>query len=267
MPSRDEQPSPRPRRGGQTEEAGATQKTATPAPVKTPQTGEDVWDTINDMKGGSGEGEFNKMNTSFFLRDEEEAEVVFLDENPTIFFGHNIKCESDAGKTFYRTEQCQKSEQDYCTMCDSTNTAIGKANRVIGFRLVDSRGSWDGKKKELNGVPTPKIFLVPLYFAKQIKLLKDEQGTITDKVIKITKNGNYQANFKMNKIKSGGYDFEYIEEDEFDEMDIPEILDVYAPMEDEELIDFLDKFSAKAVKKTADRPQDSGRKVGGFGKR
>lgn len=265
MPSRDANES-RPQRAQRgVQEAPQQQR---PAPATANNAPEDAWDVINNMKGGNGGGNdgFNKMNTSFFLRDGEEADVVFVDEQPTIFFGHSIKCKSDAGKTFYRQEQCQKSEQDYCTMCDANNSAIGKANRVIGFRVIDSRGSWDSGKGELDGVPACKIFLVPLYLAKQIKTLKDDAGTIGDKIIKLSKNGNYMANFKMVKLRSGGFDYDYAPE-ELDEVAQPEILEVYAPMEDEELIDFIDKFADNSKSQKPASNAGTGRNIGGFGKK
>ena len=207
----------------------------------------DPWNQIANMKGGSDEGEFTKMNTNFFLRDNEEAEVLFLDEDPVIFMGHSLKGISDSNTTFYRTEACQKTEQDYCVMCDSRNGNVGKQRRVIGFRLIDFRGKWDSNKGGFDGVPAPKIFLVPLYLAKQIKILKDDTGSLTDKVAKLTKSGNYGVNFVTVTRKGGGFDYDYIDfDDEFEDMSLPEISEVYAPLEDGEIDDFIDRFCSSA---------------------
>jgi len=279
MPSREApQDNNRPQRVRRGEPAPAIpqpkQGTRVPAPaVAQPQSQapEDAWGTIMEMKGGGGggDGTFNKMNTSFFLRDGEEANVIFMDEQPTIFFGHNIKCKSDAGKTFYRTEQCQKATQDYCILCDNPSPAIGKANRVIGFTIIDERGSWDSKASKLNGVPCGKLFLVPLYFAKQVKILKDDAETITDKIVKITKNGNYIANFKMRKLSSGGFDYELVNDEDIADIEIPEILSVYEALTDDDLIEFMDKFAdtAKASARQAPASETPERSVGGFGGR
>lgn len=276
MPSRDAQPTGRARRG---EVAGATQNEtqqrsarqqapATQEPeIMTPQSGDDVWDTINEMKTGSGgAGGFDKMNTSFFLRDGEVARVIFIDENPTVFFGHTIKCISDAGKVFYRTEQCQKATQQYCTMCDAsaTNKAVGKAGRVIGFRLLDERGKWDSNKQALDGIPTPKIFLSPTDTAKLIKNVKDEAGgVISDKIVKMTKNSKYFPTVEMVKLQSGGFDYETFPESIFDDMPLPEILDVYAPLSDADIIEFIDKFGVKP--QNNNQNQNNGGNAGGGG--
>lgn len=210
---------------------------------------DDVWDDIMSMKNGGDDGQFNKMNTNFYLKDGEEIDIVLLDENPFIFWGHTIKCKSNAGKTFYRIEQCQKSEQDYCVLCESDNKAIGKAKKIIAFRLLDSRGSWDIKAGGFDGNPAPKIFLTPLYLAKQFKALKDDAGgNISDKVIKLSKSSNYIATLKMKNV--GGGNLKYTDAPEFDG-DTPEVLEVYAPMEDDDLIDFIRQFADATPNATA----------------
>lgn len=207
----------------------------------------DAWDDIMNMKGAGGDGSFDKMNTNFFLKDGEEIDIVVLDENPFIFWGHTVKCQTDKGTTFYRTERCQKCAQDYCVLCESDNTAVGKSKKVIAFRVLDSRGSWDkklnGGNGGMDGEPVPKIFLPPLYLAKQFKALKDDgDGTISDKVIKLSKNTNYVASFKFKKGQGGA--LHYVDAPIFDG-DLPEVLeDVYAPMSDDDLYDFLDRFAS-----------------------
>jgi len=228
---------------------------------------DDAWDEIMNMKGKGegGDGGFNKMNTNFFLKDGEEIDIVVLDENPVIFWGHVIKCESEKGQTFYRTEQCQKSEQDYCVLCESDNPSVSKAKNIIAFRVLDSRGSWDKNlnngKGGLDGVPAPKIFLTPLYLAKQFKSLKDDAGgSISDKVVKLSKNTNYQANFKFKKNADGS--LRYVDAPEFDG-DLPDTLEVYAPMSDNELMDFVQKFAVSARASAPSNSRGGGRKSGG----
>ena len=228
----------------------------------------DTWDEIMNMKsGGSGEeGGFNKMNTNFFLTDNEEIEIVLFDDVPTMFWGHIIKCKSKDSKTFYRTEQCQKTEQDYCTLCSSNNPAVSKAKKIIAFRLLDSRGSWDSKAGGLDGIPIPKIFLAPLYLAKQFKTLLDEAGgTLKDKVLKLSKKTQYMVSFKFDKLPSGGFD--YVKAPEYDG-ELPDILDIYAPMTDADLSDFIMKFAdnAPANAKKDDRSSSVGRSGGQGGR-
>lgn len=276
MPSRDERPvrgqaQGRPARAGRVDEERTTR--VAPQRGTTPVSGDDVWDTIDSMKakgGGGGQDGFNKLNTNFFLRDGEEAEIIFIDENPTVFIGHSIKCTTSEGKTFYRIEQCQKSEQDYCNMCDMATgkkSPVGKATNIIAFRILDSRGSWDSQKKDFDGNPAPKIFLSPIYLAKQIKSLKDEgDGSISDKVIKIKKDGNYTVSHKTTKLAGGGFDYEYVDDKIFDDMPLPEILEVYAPLPDDELLEFIDEFSAvETPTRNESATTGTGRAVGTFG--
>lgn len=203
---------------------------------------EDKWDEVMNMKSGgsSNDGSFNKMNTNFFLKDGEEIEVVLLDDAPTMFYSHTIKCKSQDGKTFYRVEQCQKSEQDHCVLCSTNNKAVSPARKSIAFRILDSRGSWDKESSALDGIPVPKIFLTPLYLAKQLKNLLDEAGgTLKDKVLKLSKKTQYMVGFKFNKLAGGGFD--YVLAPEYDG-ELPEVLEVYAPMTDSELSDFVTMF-------------------------
>ena len=204
---------------------------------------DDAWDEVaNANEGGSGDsGEFTKMNTNFFLgKGEKDVEVVFIDPAPSIFTGHTLACETDAGKQFWITEACQKLAGDSCVMCDSKNKNVGGKRKVIAFRLIDSRGAWDREAGELDGIPTPKIFLAPVYLAKQLKSLKDEAGDDFNKVIiKLSKEGkNYVASFKFQKT---GKTMEFVEAPEYVGA-LPEIMEVYAPREDEELLDFMEKF-------------------------
>ena len=206
---------------------------------------EDAWDEVMDMKCREDDSKFNKMNTNFYLKDGEVADVVFLDESPTIFWGHTVKCTTQDGRDFYRTEQCQKSQQDYCVLCESDNPSVSKAKKVLAFRLLDGRGSWDKKlnngKGGLDGVACPKIFLIPLYLAKQIKALRDDAGTISDKVMTLTKNQTYVATFKYKKQPDGS--MRYIMAKEYEE-ELPEVLSVYKCDTDADIMDFIRKFGA-----------------------
>ena len=262
MPSRDERPSAS--RASQRPSANASQRTR---PNQAKDNGDDVWGEIMNMKGkgSGGEGGFNKLNTSFWLSNGEEIDIVLLDEQPFMFWGHTIKCRSKEGKTFYRIEACQKSEQDYCVMCESDNKAIGKSKKIIAFRVLDSRGSWDSETKGLDGVPTPKIFTVSIDLAKQIKLLKDDAGTISDKVLKLSKNGTYTINFKFKKNTDGS--LRYVNAPDYDG-DLPEVLEVYAPMDDDDLMEFIRQFadaSDGGNSGGSNRGSRNGKATGSFG--
>ncbi len=232
---------PAPNRNPPPVNRGPAQRQAPPPPQ---QEGDDVWDDVMNMKtkgqGGDDDG-FNKFNTGFYLREGETANIVLMDENPVIFWGHVIKCKSKKGSTYFLTEQCQKSESSGCVMCDSSNPAVGKARKVIAFRILDERGTWVTPQGATQGdwdwVPKPKIFLPATYVAKQFKQLKDEAGgTISDKVIKLSKNGNYLAQLSLEKGAGGG--MFYVQAPEYDG-EMPDILEVYAIRDDRDLIDFI----------------------------
>lgn len=275
MPSRDEEDSRRvPKRAIATRRSVDNSRTRTSA-TKASQSEDEVWDDIMEMKPTSNgeDGTFNKMNTNFYLTNGEEIDIVILDNVPIVFNGHVIKCQGekkDGGTyTFYRTEACQKSAQDHCVLCETQNRNVGKDKKIIAFRVLDSRGSWDkslnNNKGGLDGVPAPKIFMVALDLAKQIKILRDDAGgDLTDKVIKLAKNEKYIANFRFSKNKDGSLN--YVPAPEMDEdMEIPEILEVYAPMEDDDLIEFVKKFSHNETASATQAKGGSNRKVGSFG--
>lgn len=234
---------PAPRRAG----ANAP-KNNTPAnnsPATNGNQSDDVWDDIMNRKatgGGDDDGAFNKFNTNFYLRDGEKEEIVLLDNEPTIFWGHMIKGKWPSGSQFYRIEQCQKSQQGHCVLCDSENPAVAKAKSQIAFRVLDSRGLWDKKTGAMDYVPFPKIFFTPLYLAKQIKtLIDDADGELTDKVLVLQKNGNYTVNFKFEKNPNGA-GMLYCDAPEIED-ELPEILEVYAPQSDGDLIDFVRQYA------------------------
>lgn len=273
MPSREESGSRGSRRvPASPQRSGATARPR-PSAKSASQDEDEVWDEIMEMKQGSGGGDggFDKMNTNFYLSNGEEIDIVILDNVPTIFNGHVIKCQGnkkDGGTyTFYRTEACQKSAQDYCVLCETENKNVGKSKKIIAFRVLDSRGSWskdaNNGKGGLDGIPTPKIFLVSLDLAKQIKVLRDDAGgDLTDKVIKLSKNEKYIANFKFKKNPNGSLNF--VDAPEFDG-ELPEILEVYAPLEDDDLIDFVRKFSHNEQPQAPARSGGSNRRAGSFG--
>lgn len=227
---------------------------------------DDAWNEIDNMKTGGEDGEFNKMNTNFYLKNGEEIDIVVLDESPAVFWGHVIKCRSSKGSTFYRTEQCQKSSGDSCVMCSSNNKAIGRSKKIIAFRVLDSRGNWNGSLNNgqggLDGDPAPKIFITPIYLAKQFKtLLDDADGILSDKVIKLKKDERYQANFKYEKGKNGGMFF--VDAPDLAGMEIPEILEVYKALPDDELMDFVHQFSDAPDDAPTPTPKGGGRTSGG----
>jgi hypothetical protein len=249
-----------PKRGGGFEENPSKKAVAS---------AEDAWDEVanaDESKGGDS-GKFTRMNTNFFLsKGEKDVEIVFLDSAPTIFTGHTLACESSNGKQFWVTEACQKLNADSCLMCSSNNKNVSAKRKLIAFRLIDSRGAWDSDAGELDGEPTPKIFLAPVYLAKQIKGLKDDAGDEFNEIVfKLSKEGkNYVCSFAMRKT---GKSMEFIEAPEFDG-ELPEVMDIYAPKDDEELLDFMEKFviGFGSSNGSSTSSRDDSNRRGSFGK-
>ena len=200
--------------------------------------GEDAWEKIANAKTGGKSAEdangFNKMNTNFFIMEDEEADIVFLSENPYIFWGHGLKLFSKkSGKHYYSTEACQKSKQSHCVLCSSPNANVGEARQFVAFPILDSRGSWDSKAKGFDGTPVAKIFLVSIGLAKIIKKFKDEMGgTLTDKVVKLSKNGkNYSF---LPRTEKNGKTLTFLDPPEYDG-GIPEVEKIYGVSNDKYL--------------------------------
>tara|TARA_Y100000034_G_scaffold29728_1_gene36186 strand:+ start:56949 stop:57749 length:801 start_codon:yes stop_codon:yes gene_type:complete len=229
----------------------------------------DVWDDIMNAKQGGSNGTdengFNKLNTNFWLSNGDEIDIVILDDDPVMFKGHTLKCVTDAGKTFYRNEQCQKAVQQYCEMCESKNKNVGSAKSLVAFRVLDSRGSWDREAGAMDGVPVPKIFFTPIYLAKIFKSLKDDgEGVLSDKVIRLSKDGQYSAKFKL--VKGAGGAMHFVDAPEYTG-DLFEVLDIYEPMADEDLNDFMNKFvdtGAPAPTARANNRRTGGNTPGSF---
>lgn len=232
---------------------------------------DDVWEEIDNTEETSGDFGFNKMNTNFYLnKGDKNVQIVFMDEAPVIFSGHTLTCRSSKGKQFYPTESCQKIAFDSCLMCSAKNKNVGNKRQVIAFRVLDSRGKYVPDKSDFDGVATVKIFLAPVYLAKAIKLLKDDAGDDFTKIVfNLSKDGkNYSINFKLEKGDDGRMDFveapDYLEE-------MPEIMSVYEPQEDEPLLDFLERFvdnfdggdDYEEEEKSTPRRSDSSKKTSG----
>lgn len=168
--------------------------------------GDDAWDLLDKhtgaARGGQDEGGFDRMNTNFYLKEGEEAKVVFLSESPFIFTGHSMERISQAGRKWYETVPCQKSAQGHCCYCQA-----GYAGRQFaGFAILDGRGAYDkNQKKCVGGDPVPMIFLMSLGLAKVARGKRDELGGKFDNIVFNLKrvNKNYDLAAKMEN-KGGG---------------------------------------------------------------
>jgi hypothetical protein len=173
-----------------------------PTTAAKPAASDDNWEKIMEAQESSkvseDENGFNKTNTNFYLRDDEETNIIFLDDAPYLFHGHNLKMFSKNNKEYYQTEACQKMTQKTCEFCSGGYSVTQK----VAFTILDSRGNWDTKKADFDYNPAPKLFVVPIALAKIIKQTRDEcGGTLTDKVMKLSRaNKNYSIRAVMEQV-------------------------------------------------------------------
>jgi hypothetical protein len=207
---------------------------------------DDAWESIMDIKGGSGSSYrtdsngFTKLSTNFYLLDGEVSEVVFLEDSPRVFTGHNLKMRSKNGKTFYVVEQCQKAVQKHCGFCTTNLKTVGDSRQFISFLLLDSRGSWDIENKKFDGKPAPKFWLAPLGAAKAVKRLRDEVGgTLLGKVVKLSKDSkNYTPQVITVASKKDPQARVYKAAPEY-LGNVPDFEFIYQPLEDDEVSKIL----------------------------
>ncbi len=191
---------------------------------------EDDWDALmkvaDSTKVGRDENGFDRMSTSFYLKDDEELEIMFLSDYPTMFNGHAMKRFSKNNTEYYTKEPCQKSAQSYCLYCDEKYNV----QPVVAFPILDPRGTYDRQTKEVDASkPCPKLFLTSVAFAKIIKKTRDDVGgTLMGKVMKLTRaNKNYSISAAMVPDRTPGT-FRYKTAPAFTGA-IPDAASIYSP--------------------------------------
>lgn len=246
-------------------------KARTPATNRkpSPQDDDDVWDEImnadTSRKGGYDSDGPSKMSLNFWLQSGESTEIAFLDDKPVVFQGHTIKCTSpNTGKPFYRTEACGKAHGEECEWCNQSagNKNISKPKRVLMFRIVDGRGQWDKDANDFDGVPALKFFQTSTELAQQIGVFKNDDniGGITEVGFVLVKNEKYAITPKMRKDKKTGQ--LYFDDPIETEDDLVEVEDIYYPMDEQEVLDFIDQF-VPAYVAPAPNSRHAGRGNGG----
>lgn len=208
---------------------------------------DDVWEDImsadTSKKGGYDSDGPSKMSLNFWLKAGESTEIAFIDEKPVVFQGHTIKCTSpNTGKPFYRTEACGKAHGEECEWCNqsASNKNISKPKRVLMFRIVDGRGQWDSEAQDFDGIPALKFFQTTTELAQQIGLFKNDENIdgLTQVGFILVKNEKYALTPKMKKKGASLYFDDPIETED----ELVEVEDIYYPMDEQEVLDFIDQF-------------------------
>lgn len=135
------------------------------------------------------------------LKDGEEANIQFLDDDPYSFMAHQLQIENR-----WKTIPCQLEKQRHCTLCDDGSKPIWRA----AFRVLDSRGAWDKDKGKFKyDAPVERLWMVNATVANQIKVKHDKKGTLLTNVWTVTRSG------------SGKHDTSYNIERAVDDNDVP----------------------------------------------
>lgn len=124
----------------------------------------------------------------FWLKAGEVAIVQFLDEEPYIFDGHQIKDKN--GK--FGFEPCQLSVQKHCLMCRDGIKQSWKA----AFRILDYRGSWDKDKEKFKwDEPVEKMWITNMTLLNLLSAVRSKRDKpLTELVLEITRTGSGKQN-------------------------------------------------------------------------
>lgn len=123
----------------------------------------------------------------FWLKEDEDAIVQFLDDEPVCVDGHSIK--DDRGNWDFQV--CQLEAHKHCLMCRAGIKKTWKA----AFKILDMRGEWDkDKKKYKNNKPIEKLWYVNQTAAEQLHALKDKKKrNLSEMVIEVSRTGSGKA--------------------------------------------------------------------------
>lgn len=225
-----------------TKDVPTTKRSAPTAQANNPAQSGDAWEELAGLKSGGqveDENGFTKMNTSFYLKDGEEIEIVLLEDQPYIFMAHTVKMHTKAGKAYFVTEACQKANSNHCEFCSTKAKTVGLARQTVAFEILDPRGTKDAKTDKWSNKPAPKIFLPPLALAKAIKRIRDDVGgSLLDKVLKLSKDSKaYSVQLSMTPGKEKGQMF-MKKAPKFDGPR-PDVKVIYAPLSDQEAMNII----------------------------
>lgn len=155
-----------------------------------------IQSTRTEFKDENG---FDRMNSNFYITEDEEGEIVFLNDGtqkpgmPYVASVHVLHMKSKKGKSFYPTEICQKNFQKSCVMCDASksNESVSKQKEAFFYQVLDLRGKRSEKdSSKFEGDPVPMLWQTHKAVAAQIvKHKKDLGNDLTDIIFKVNRVG------------------------------------------------------------------------------
>lgn len=145
------------------------------------------WDAVSNKKALTEELRNTPRVSELWLKDGEEVNIQFLDDEPYAFHAHSVK-QPAGSKVPFRLVACQLSKQRHCLLCTSGNKQTWRA----AFRVLDYRGKYDStSKKFLYDAPQEKMYLVTQTVALQIKKLADKNGgRLSHIVVTVSRTGS-----------------------------------------------------------------------------
>lgn len=129
----------------------------------------------------------NQIQDFYLTEDNDTAPIQFLQREPTVVEGHQIKTEK--GRFIFTP--CQLNTQRTCLMCQEHI----KLNTKFAFKVLDFRGEYDKAKKRFKfNKQTEKLFYMGMKMAEQIKKFVDGKNKELDEVVvEITRSGSGKA--------------------------------------------------------------------------
>lgn len=185
MPIKNEEESPRRRRGSGSEAPRKSQGWGAVAKRQA---------EVSERKDAAG-----SAVRDFWLKNGESAVIQFLQDEPYCFDAHQVKDKN--GK--WSIVPCQLNTKKHCVLC----TEGVKQTWRAAFKIIDYRGSWDSEKKRFkNDTQVEKIWKVGATVAQQLKQIVDKKGKeLSEMVFEITRSG---------EGKDSSYNFEIAFDDD-----------------------------------------------------
>lgn len=119
----------------------------------------------------------------FFLKEDEEATIQFLTDEPYCFDAHSVRDRSGN----FSTVPCGLNTGKSCSLCKDGIKTTWRA----AFKVLDFRGSWNRDKKRFNNDdPVVRIWTVGSTVAQQLKQYCDKKKSdLSELVIEVSRSG------------------------------------------------------------------------------
>jgi hypothetical protein len=129
----------------------------------------------------------NQIQEFYLTKENDTAPIQFLQSEPTVVDGHQIKTQN--GRFIFTP--CQLNTQKSCLMCQDRIKLTAK----FAFKVLDFRGEYDKTKKRFKfNKKTEKLYYMGMKMAEQVKKFADGKNKeLNEMVIEITRSGDGKA--------------------------------------------------------------------------